>query len=249
MTIAAIESDSSERDAAVVQAAVERDGFCILPGRLADAEVDALLGALARVAAGNGARRRRGSIFAIRNLLREVPEARALAGGPLVRAGVEAVLGRGAFPVRGILFDKTPAANWKVTWHQDSMIPVRERMAVEGFRSWSVKAGVPHVLPPDAVLAGMLHARAHLDDCREENGPLLVIPGSHRLGRLAEAERARLVAAETAVPCLLPRGGVLLMRPLLLHASSAARRPGHRRVIHLEFAAAPLPGGLEWADG
>ena len=36
------------------------------------------------------------------------------------------------------------------------------------------------------------------------------------------------------------------MRPLLLHASASGTAPGHRRVVHLEYAAEPLPGGLEW---
>lgn len=38
------------------------------------------------------------------------------------------------------------------------------------------------------------------------------------------------------------------MRPLLLHASSPAASPGHRRVLHVEYAAAGLPGGLQWYE-
>lgn len=126
------------------------------------------------------------------------------------------------------------------------MIPVRRRIEVPGFRSWSVKSGVCHVLPPDEVLAGMLHVRLHLDDCDADNGPLLVKPGSHAGGRLDESERGRWIRDAPAMTCLVPKGGALLMRPLVLHASSAAVRPGHRRVLHVEFAARPLPGGLEW---
>ena len=37
-----------------------------------------------------------------------------------------------------------------------------------------------------------------------------------------------------------------IMRPLLLHASASGTGPGRRRVIHLEYAAEDLPGGLEW---
>ena len=36
------------------------------------------------------------------------------------------------------------------------------------------------------------------------------------------------------------------MRPLLLHASSIAIVPTHRRVIHLEYASQSLADGLEW---
>ena|SRR5947209_2091044 len=109
---------------------------------------------------------------------------------------------------------------------------------------------VPGVLEEAAVavLEGMLHVRLHLDDCGEVNGPLRVKPGSHAGGRLDDRARERWVEAAPTVTCLVPRGGALLMRPLLLHASSPARRPGHRRVVHLEFAAAPLPEGLEWAE-
>jgi ectoine hydroxylase-related dioxygenase (phytanoyl-CoA dioxygenase family) len=148
--------------------------------------------------------------------------------------------------VRGILFDKLPEANWKVPWHQDLSIAVRGRVDVAGFGPWSVKAGVPHVQPPLPLLENMLALRLHLDDCDAANGPLRVIPRSHTGGRLSPTAIRAWRSQQAAVACLVPRGGALLMRPLLLHASSPALRPGHRRVIHLEFAAEGLPGGLQW---
>jgi hypothetical protein len=164
-----------------------------------------------------------------------------------VRGFIEPDLGTAARPVRGILFDKTPAANWKVAWHQDRSIAVRERLLVAGFGPRSVKDGVVHVQPPAAVLAQMLTLRLHLDNCDESNGPLRVIPGSHRDGILTDAAIAAAVCAVPAATCCVPAGGVLLMRPLLLHASSPATQPRHRRVLHVEFAAEDLPGGLAWA--
>ncbi len=146
------------------------------------------------------------------------------------------------FPVRGILFDKTPQGNWKVPWHQDLSIAVASRVEVPGFEPWSIKDGVVHVQPPVQVLEAMVTLRLHLDDCGLDNGPLRVLPGTHLLGK---------VETPPAVPevvCCLPAGGALLMRPLLMHASSAATGPGRRRVIHLEFACESLPGGLEWAN-
>ena len=92
----------------------------------------------------------------------------------------------------------------------------------------------------------MITLRLHLDHCGENNGPLQVIPGSHRHGRLNEETIAELCASNAPKICSLPAGGVLVMRPLLLHASSPASSPSHRRVLHLEFAAKPLPHGLEW---
>jgi ectoine hydroxylase-related dioxygenase (phytanoyl-CoA dioxygenase family) len=155
-------------------------------------------------------------------------------------------LGLDAFVIRDLFFDKTSEANWKVAWHQDLTIAVRHRIDLPGFGPWSEKDGVPHVRPPVELLERMLTVRLHLDDCGEQNGPLRVLPCSHRHGKL-DANAIRAWRAEVpAVVCTIKCGGVVLMRPLLLHASSPARRPEHRRVIHLEFAAEELPGGLQW---
>jgi hypothetical protein len=227
--------------------AVQRDGYAIRPGVVDAGRVTALLEALERVRAGI-AMQERGGPYAIRNLLEVVPETRGLAELPALRALVEPILGPQAFVARGLLFDKIPSANWKVPWHQDRTIAVCGRIEVPGFGPWSRKAGTLHVQPPVTILEQMLSLRVHLDDCDAENGPVLVLPGSHRQGRLsAEAIRAWKEKC-AAVRCAVPRGGVLLMRPLLLHASQPARVPGHRRVIHLEFASAPLPGGLQWKE-
>jgi ectoine hydroxylase-related dioxygenase (phytanoyl-CoA dioxygenase family) len=150
--------------------------------------------------------------------------------------------------VRAILFDKTPATNWKVSWHQDLTIAVKARRSVAGFGPWSEKAGVPHVQPPAAVLQRMVTLRVHLDACGSENGPLQVIPGSHTRGRLSPSDIERVTRDGPIVTCEVEAGGVLAMRPLLVHASSAARRPHHRRVVHLEFAADDLPSGLQWYE-
>lgn len=150
--------------------------------------------------------------------------------------------------MRGILFDKTPDANWKVAWHQDLSIAVRAKHDALGYGPWSVKAGIPHVQPPVNVLRSMLTVRLHLDECDERNGPLQVLPGSHVDGVLAPAEIETWRQRIKPVACLVPAGGALLMRPLILHASSPAKRPTHRRVIHIEYAAAELADGIEWYD-
>ena len=225
--------------------ALERDGFAVVPQVLDASTVAALIAAVSRAGEGTGSQRR-GSVYALRNLLEDIPEVAALADSAAVRALVSPVLGPGCFPVRGILFDKTPEANWNVVWHQDLSIAVRERRDVEGFGPWSEKAGVVHVQPPAHILERMLTVRLHLDDCAETNGPLLVLPGSHLGGRLTAPEIQHQRTQMVSVPCPVPSGGALLMRPLLLHASSASQSPRHRRVIHLEYAAEPLPGGLQW---
>jgi ectoine hydroxylase-related dioxygenase (phytanoyl-CoA dioxygenase family) len=189
---------------------------------------------------------RNGHTFALRNLLRDQPIIRQLADSPTLRALVDPILGPAAIAVRGILFDKTPGANWKVPWHQDLSIAVAERVDLPGYGPWSVKAGVKHVQPPEAILQNMLTVRLHLDDCGIENGPLLVIPGTHALGILKGKQIDQLRQTSTAVPCIAGAGGAVLMRPLLLHASHSAVAPGHRRVVHLEYAAAVLPPPLRW---
>jgi ectoine hydroxylase-related dioxygenase (phytanoyl-CoA dioxygenase family) len=93
----------------------------------------------------------------------------------------------------------------------------------------------------------MVSIRIHLDDCPEENGALKVVPGSHRAGKIPESDIATVVERGTAVACEVNAGGVLAMRPLLAHSSSAAMKPAHRRVIHFDYAAGTLANGLQWA--
>jgi Phytanoyl-CoA dioxygenase (PhyH) len=181
----------------------------------------------------------------IRNLLELVPSIRTLAQSPEIRSLVAPILGKQAQVVRGIFFDKQPNANWKVPWHQDLTIAVKNRLEVPDFHPWSVKAGIHHVRPPVAILEQMLTVRIHLDGTDESNGALKVIPGSHSQGRLTTVDIDRWKQSP-AISCNCQAGGILLMRPLLLHASSIAISPSHRRVIHLEYASQPLPSGLEW---
>jgi ectoine hydroxylase-related dioxygenase (phytanoyl-CoA dioxygenase family) len=181
----------------------------------------------------------------VRNLL-DLPVVRALARSAPVRAAAEAVLGPGCFAVRGLMFDKRAAANWKVPWHQDLTVAVRERLGVAGFDLWSFKAGVAHAQATVGLLERMLAVRVHLDDCGPDNGPLRLIPASHRSGHLSAAEIEAWRERHAADVGLAASGAILGFRPLLLHASGPAAAPGPRRVVHLEFAADRLPGGLQW---
>ena len=149
-------------------------------------------------------------------------------------------------PVRAILFDKTPSANWALAWHQDRVVAVRERIDVVGFGPWTRKHGALHVAPPFEVLARMTTLRLHLDAVPETNAPLLVAAGSHRYGRIDEHAVPRLVQQCAVVTCLADRGDVWLYATPVLHASEAARQPGHRRVLQVDYAVGELPGGLSW---
>lgn len=226
---------------------VEEKGFAICEGLLPVEVADRFIDALGRVEL-NGAVRRRGGVFAVRNLLDVCPEVESLAYSRLVRHYVEPILGGDYFVVRGILFDKIPGANWKVPWHQDMTIAVKERVDVAGYGPWSVKADVQHVQPPASVLEKMLTLRFHLDDCDADNGALRVSPGSHAYGKIPEQQLEAYREGGTEQVCAVRAGGVLLMRPLLLHASSPSVEPKHRRVIHLDFATGELDGGLAWSS-
>ena len=184
--------------------------------------------------------------YSMRHVLERVPAVREWCNSSTTRALVEPILGENCFPVRALILDKTPDANWKVVWHQDLTIAVREKIEVEGFAPWSQKEDVWHVQPSVRVLENMLALRLHLDNCDEENGPLRVLPASHLGGKLDANAIAAWRERENDVPCLLESGGVLLMRPLLLHASSQAVAPRHRRVLHIEWANQALPNGLRW---
>lgn len=219
-------------------------GYFISEGVLSDADVERLRNAIADLPETQEVRRRRG-VYGVRNLLEICPQVRELAKDARIRRFVEPILGESAFAVRAVFFDKLPGANWSLFWHQDNVIAVNRRLDLPGFTGWSNKAGVWQVQPPVAILSRMVAIRVHLDDCTSTNGPLRVLPGSHRHGWLdGELEDWKQRVPE--VFCLVKAGGIVAMCPLTLHASAAAETPGHRRVIHIEYANGELPDGLDW---
>lgn len=223
---------------------IERDGYAIVEDAITPSEADKLAEAIDALPDGDSVRRK-ANVYGIRNLLTVCEAVRGLASLENVRRLVVPVLGEACFAVRATFFDKVPDANWKLRWHQDSVIAVRERIEAPGFHAWSEKAGVMQVRPPKEVLHDMLAIRVHLDDCSRDNGPLRVLAGSHQQGWLRE-EIGNAKHQFEEVTCEVLRGGILAMRPLLLHASSPPESPRHRRVIHLEYATADLPDRLEW---
>jgi hypothetical protein len=192
----------------------------------------------------------------------------ALAGQPIDHAGVRlfgvaplhkflepsgaigaiaaAILGRASRPVRAVLFDKTLAANWALGWRQDRVIAVDERIGIDGLGPWTRKHGAPHAAPPFEFLARMFTMRLHLDDVPRSNAPLLIAPGSHRLGRVAEADVAGVVRRCGVVACTARAGDVWLYATPILHASEPATAAGRRRVFQVDYSADALPGGLRW---
>jgi ectoine hydroxylase-related dioxygenase (phytanoyl-CoA dioxygenase family) len=140
-----------------------------------------------------------------------------------------------AVAIQAIAFDKSTAANWKVAWHQDLMFPFARQITSAGFELPCIKEGVHYARPPATVLDRLLAVRLHLDDCDESNGPLRVSPRTHLQGILKTSDIPEMLAANGEFTCLANQGEALLMRPLLLHASSQATKPQHRRVLHLVY--------------
>lgn len=193
---------------------------------------DALLAIAARGKPGAG----------VRAILGAAPLLHRLAMGPEIEALIRPVLGPGLAVVRGVLFDKRPDSNWAVAWHQDVTIAVSAKRETPGFTAWSRKGGIWHVHPPAGILEQMVTIRLHVDDCPSDNGALRVLPGTHRGGKSGGSPPAGVAPRV----CEVRAGGALIMRPLLWHSSPKARAPGRRRVLHFEYAAGPLPGGLHW---
>ena len=157
-----------------------------------------------------------------------------------------AVLGPASRAVRAILLDKTAETNWSLAWHQDRTVCVRQRKDVDGFGPWTVKSGMQHVAPPFDLLSRMVTLRVHLDDVPYTNAPLLIAPGSHRVGRIPVDRVDEVIRRCGTRVCVAKAGDVWLYATPILHASEAATSPTHRRVLQVDYSAEDLPGGLEW---
>jgi ectoine hydroxylase-related dioxygenase (phytanoyl-CoA dioxygenase family) len=183
----------------------------------------------------------------VRHLMR-CERVAALAGDARLLSLASATLGSHAVPYRATLFDKSPNANWLVVWHQDTALPLQHRRETAGWGPWSTKAGVVYAHAPASALEQIVALRVHLDDSTSTIGPLRVVPGSHRLGVLSDAAIQDVVARERPYECTVAGGGILVMRPLLAHASSSGRLlvdgPGVRwTIVGAIGGAMPVPGG------
>lgn len=214
-------------------------GFDLRTAVLSEPEVKELLRKLPPVPPGSAGSRK----------LHELSWLKEFATSGVPAALAKEVLGDEAKVVRILYFDKQPGSNWKLPYHQDLTIAVGSKHDVPGYGPWSVKDGIPHVQPPVGVLEHMIAVRLHLDRCHASNGALRVIPGSHAHGKLTLAEVDECVVREREVTAEAEAGDAILMRPLLLHASSPSSSPSHRRVLHIEYAAADLCPPLQWYLG
>ena len=224
-----------DRVSTVIAATFETDGFAVLPTLLPATEIERVDDAMiARSSAGT------------RELLSE-PWCASLARQLQADARLAGAIPSTHVPVQCTAFEKSVAYNWLVPVHQDVAIPVAARVDDAGLRGWSNKGGTWFAQPPVAVLEQLVALRLHVDDCTLDDGPLHVVPGSHRDGRLDDDAAVARRDAHGTVACPVPRGSAMLMRPLLLHASSKAAGASRRRVLQFLFGPPRLPLGLAWA--
>ncbi|MBT9513211.1 MAG: phytanoyl-CoA dioxygenase family protein [Acidovorax sp.] len=229
--------------------ALDTQGFVLLPDVLAPAECQNLA-ALANAenpATATHPPTRGASSGGTRCLLAQA-WCTTLAQRLLRHPVLSSLLPAQAVAVQCTYFEKTAARNWLVPLHQDLSIPVAARVSNPGLRGWTDKEGGLFVQPPADTLALLVAVRLHLDPCQADDGPLRVVPGTHRSGVLAPGHARALRDAQGEVFCLASAGTALVMHPLLLHASSKSTGGGRRRVLHFVFGPPVLPGGLRWAQ-
>jgi hypothetical protein len=215
-------------------------GYSILPGIFIQAEMVAVAGKLV----GKALQRTRAGARHVLN----VPVVRDLSTDPRMLDIARQFVGGAAVPFRATLFDKSSTANWLVVWHQDTALPLRQRVERDDWGPWSTKAGVLYAHAPAWALEEVVALRVSLDDSTTQNGPLRVLPGTHLGGVYTDEQIERLVQSTVPVDCVTPSGGVIAMRPLTVHASSKSTDSRPRRVLHIEYAATVHFGsGLELA--
>jgi ectoine hydroxylase-related dioxygenase (phytanoyl-CoA dioxygenase family) len=183
----------------------------------------------------------------VRNLMQCEP-VRQVAGDARLKEVIRKVRSETFSAYKATLFEKTDKANWLVSWHQDTALPLEQFQPTDGWGATSTKAGVCYAQAPASALSRIVAIRIHLDESTKSNGPLRVLPKSHTFGVLTAAEIDSLVSEIPSEECLVPKGGVLMMSPLLVHASSKGISNEPRRVLHIEYAASrDLDDGIRLA--
>jgi len=229
-----------------IQNQLSAQGFAVINNVFNTAEIDEIIKKIPTTETTNPAFRSTADLFAIRQFLNEVPEIKPLVFNQQLQFIIQQIFGEDYFVAKSIYFDKPAESNWFVAYHQDLTISVDKKIETEGFNRWTVKNNQFSVQPPIEILQRNFTIRIHLDDTNENNGALKVISGSHQKGiNRPETIDWSIKKEETRN---VDKGGVMIMKPLLLHASSRTTNQQKRRVIHIEFSNCELPDGLEWAE-
>jgi ectoine hydroxylase-related dioxygenase (phytanoyl-CoA dioxygenase family) len=222
------------------------NGFITIPNIYSDNEIEKIIIAINEADTSNQTYRKSADLFAIRQFLKEIPQTTNLIFNKNLREIIHNFFGDNYFVVKSIYFDKPETSNWFVSYHQDLTISVDRKIELENYGPWTVKQNQFAVQPPLDVLKNIFTIRIHLDNTDENNGALKVIPESH----LKDIYRPETIdwTIVTETICDVPKGGLMIMKPLLLHGSNKTTNNKKRRVIHIEFSNEELPKSIKWAE-
>ena len=235
-----------EEASVLLKQEIDEFGFSTVNGIYTEKEIEQILSIIVTADNDRATFRKSEDLFAIRQFLKELPEITTLVFNDALKKLLKDVFGQSYFVVKSIYFDKPEKSNWYVAYHQDLTISVDQKIAVQGFGPWTVKQNQFAVQPPIGILERNFTIRIHLDDTNADNGALKVVPTSHLQG-IYRPETINW-EKEREVICEVGKGGVMFMKPLLLHSSSRTTNGQKRRVIHIEFSDVELPSSLKWSE-
>ncbi len=221
-------------------------GFTILGDIFSDDEIESIATTIESADTSKATFRKSDDLFAIRQFLKEIPELHSIIFNDKLKKTIKNLIGDNYFVVKSIYFDKPEESNWFVSYHQDLTISVDKKADIPNYGPWTTKQDQFAVQPPLDILENIYTIRIHLDDTNEQNGALKVVSKSHLKGIYRPGTIDWSKESETICP--VQKGGVMLMRPLLLHSSSRSTNNKRRRVIHIEFSNYNLDGGLSWTE-
>lgn len=225
---------------------IEENGFTVINHIFSDAEIQRISEVIRNTDPSRETFRKSEDLFAIRQFLKEIPEVKDLIFNEKMKTVISEIFGDRYFVVKSIYFDKPETSNWYVAYHQDLTISVHQKMQLEGFGPWTTKQNQFAVQPPQDILENIYTIRIHLDNTDENNGALKVVPGSHAKG-ICRPETIDWTF-ETEAICNVEEGGIMIMKPMILHGSNRTTNGKKRRVIHIEFSDRELPYGLNWSE-
>lgn len=221
-------------------------GFSVIDNVFSTEEIESISEIIQNIDTAKETFRKSEDLFAIRQFLKEIPEVRDFIFNENLKTIIKEIFGEKYFAVKSIYFDKPEKSNWYVAYHQDLTISVDKKVELENFGPWTTKQNQFAVQPPLPILENIFTIRIHLDDTDEKNGALKVVPKSHAKG----IYRPETIDwdVETENICNVEKGGVMIMKPLLLHGSNRTTNGKKRRVIHIEFSNKELPEELQWSE-
>lgn len=228
---------------------IDSEGFSIINNVFTENEIENLISLIdnkTKNDSENSTFRKSEDLFAIRQFHKEVPETIPFIFNEKLQNIIESIFGKGFFITKSIYFDKPEKSNWFVAYHQDLTISVDQKIEIENFENWTVKQNQFAVQPPTEILENNFTIRIHIDKTTKNNGALKVINNSHSKGILRIENLDFEKEKETI--CEVEKGGIMIMKPLLFHASNKTTNNERRRVIHIEFSKQQLPNGLEWSE-